>query len=249
MKTTNKMKKIIQFIRMNAQQSTSNRILLPPFFKSLSSGLKCYATIVTLILTTTTLFGKGLWEEGMNSSGMIYSWNSPSGKYFPFLADGNSSFATNRGSLMIGGSLTFQFRKRVDGFEDRSILFELEPKVSVFVAPSFAIGGTILTRYYKYGDFGATTLWGFGPALTYFIGGRNNKVVYPYLEGSFIFTGNSHIITYSELEFGAMIMLSDAVGLTASLKYRLDIHYPEGSQAEHINNIILGVGIRSFIFR
>ena len=84
---------------------------------------------------------------------------------------------------MIGGSLAFRFRKGVDEYEDKSILFEVEPKVSTFVAPSFAIGGTILTRYSKYGDFGATTTWGFGPTLTYFIGGRKDNIVYPYLEG------------------------------------------------------------------
>ncbi len=243
------MKNNISFIKRNMGRSASNEVILRPFFRSLSARLKFSATIVTLSLTTTMLFGTGLWEKGMDSSEPVYTLDKTPGNYLPLPQGGNSSFATNRGSMMIGGSLTFQFRKVVDDYEDKSILFEFEPKVSAFVAPSLAIGGAILTRYYKYGDFSATTTWGFGPTLTYFIGGRNEKVVYPYLEGSFIFTGNSHITTYSELEFGAMIMLADAVGLTASLKYRLDIHYPEGSQAEHINNIIFGVGIRSFIFR
>ncbi len=206
-------------------------------------------TIFCFFITTTVLFGSGLLGSRTNSSQPDNLLNNRVNNHL-LLSDGErSGFATNRGSLMVGGSLAFRFRKGVDGYEDKSILFEFEPKVSVFVAPSFAIGGTLLTRYSKYSDFSATTTWGFGPTLTYFIGGRNDKVVYPYLEGSFMFTGNSHITTYSELEFGAMFMLADAVGLTASLKYCLDIHYPEGSKAEHVNNIILGVGIRSFIFR
>jgi hypothetical protein len=166
-----------------------------------------------------------------------------------YIQDAGASFATDRGNLMIGGGLSFRYRKGVDDFEGQSVLFEFEPKISVFVAPSFSIGGTIITRYYKYGDLGASTTWGIGPTLTYYIAGHKKKTVYPYFEGSFILTSNSYIITYSELEFGAMFMLSDAVGLTTSLKYRLDIYYPEGSQAEHINNIIFGVGIRTFIVR
>lgn len=231
------------------EKGGSNRISHLSVSKSGHTGLRYFVTLIIFLFATAGLPGAELPERGAHTPGPTEHGDKTPGTCLLLPQSGNSGFATNRGSLMIGGSVTFRFRKGVDDYEDRSILFEFEPKISAFVAPSFAIGGTVLTRYYKYGDFGATTTWGVGPALTYFVGGRNKKVVYPYLEGSFIFTANSHIITYSEFEFGAMIMLADAVGLTTSLKYRLDIHYPEGSQAEHINNLIFGIGIRSFIFR
>lgn len=220
-----------------------------PLCGSGSFRIRFLSTLILSIIASGGLWGAGLLEKEVNSSGLIDRVHKPAACYWVFPQSGNMGFATNRGSLMVGGSVTFRFRKGVDEFEPKSILFEFEPKASIFFAPSFAVGGTLLARYYKFGDFNATTTWGFGPALTYFIGGRNKKVVYPYIEGAFIFTANSHIITYSELEFGTMIMLADAVGLTASLKYRLDIHYLEGSQVEHINNIMLGIGIRTFIFK
>lgn len=170
---------------------------------------------------------------------------------YSLLQGESGSFATNRGSLMIGGGLSFQFRKGVDNFRGKSLSLDFDPKIMIFVAPSFAIGGTVIASYYKYEDNNPSTMWGVGPTLSYFIAGHSKKTVYPFLELSFIVTGNEdgYIVTYSQFEFGGLFMLTDAVGLTASLKYRLEIHYPEGSQAQHVNNVIFGVGIRSFIFR
>lgn len=172
-------------------------------------------------------------------------------QYVTLQQNESENFATNRGSLMLGGGLSFQFRKGVDGFRGKSISLDFEPKVMAFIAPSFAIGGTVITSYYKYEDDSPSTLWGVGPTLSYYIAGHSKKKVYPFLEASFIFTGDEdgYIITYSQFEFGAMFMLSDAVGLTTSLNYRLDIYYPEGAQAEHVNNIFFSVGFRSFIFK
>jgi len=204
--------------------------------------------IVVLFLIPILTFGSG-WMDWNNKGSVPLTNKNHQTIRIHLLQTENSGFATNRGSLMIGGNFSFRYRKGVDDYEDKSLLLEFEPQVSVFIMPSFSIGGTIIARYYKYGDYTPSTTWGVGPTLTYYIAGQTKKAIYPYLEGSFMITGNSHLITYSELEFGAMFMLSDAVGLTTSLKYRLDIHYPEGSQAEHVNNIIFGVGIRTFIIR
>ena len=207
---------------------------------------------LVLILITCHLFGS---EPGAKRINLLRYSCFPveaRGSAYHYLMNPQQStdnFATNRGSMMLGGGFSFQFRKGVDEFVGQSISLDFEPMVMVFVAPSFAIGGTVLANYYKYEDNEASTHWGVGPTLTYYIAGHTKKTIYPFFEGSFIVTGNSYVITFSELEFGGMFMLSDAVGLTMSLKYRLDIHYPEGSQAEHVNNLIFGIGLRSFVFR
>ena len=168
-------------------------------------------------------------------------------------------FATDRGSMSIGGSIYLQ-SSGGDLYEnlagDRKLTFNFNPNFLVFVVPSFAIGAEMQFRYYKFGDYSNNTI-GVGPTLMYCIAGHRDQRVYPYISETVIVDMYSYKDTSTEYEgdtkaltsitsLGVMFMLSDAVALNTEFSYLSRTTIDENSKSGNV--FYFGIGIKSFIF-
>ncbi|OFX83139.1 MAG: hypothetical protein A2W99_13100 [Bacteroidetes bacterium GWF2_33_16] len=168
-------------------------------------------------------------------------------------------FATDRGSIMLGGSIYFQSNggdlyKTSEG--DRTLSFNFSPDFMIFVVPSFAVGAEIQYSYNKFGDYSNNT-FGVGPTLMYCIAGHRDQRIYPFISETAVFDIYSYKYTSTELEgdskaltsttrLGVMFMLSKAVALNVNFSYISRTTIDDDPISG--NSLMFGIGVKSFIF-
>jgi len=170
-----------------------------------------------------------------------------------------AEFATDRGSLSLGGGINFytsggDLYQNADG--SRNFSFNFNPDFLVFVVPSFAIGAELQFSYYGSGDYTSNTI-GVGPTFMYCIAGHRDQKVYPFISESIFVDFYSYNNSASDISgdskglntttsLGVMFMLSEAVALNTRITYFSRTTLGENSISG--NEIFFGIGIRSFIF-
>lgn len=136
------------------------------------------------------------------------------------------SYATDRGSLLLGGSAGFSSSGgSVDGESagDRNTFLNFSPSVQYFVLPGLAVGGNIIAQRASGGDNSVNTL-GVGPSVSYYFG-QSERSVYPFVSGSVRYLRNSgeDVDNVSNVGYGAstgaVFMLNRNVGLRTELYY------------------------------
>ena len=105
-------------------------------------------------------------------------------------------FATDRGSLLLGGNISLSSSGGDAYNGNRTFDFNFNPDFEIFVAPSFSIGAEVLFAYYSYSESTSSSI-GVGPSLTYFIAGHKEKKVYPYIGLSYLISVNTFSSTTS----------------------------------------------------
>jgi hypothetical protein len=167
-------------------------------------------------------------------------------------------FATDRGSMMLGGSIYFQSSggELFEFSDERTMSFNFNPDFLIFVVPSFGVGAEIEYSYNKYGDYSYNTI-GVGPTLMYCIAGHKDQRVYPFISETVIFEIDSYKNTSAEMEdeskalksttrWGVMFMLSKAVALNVNFSYTLQTTIEDDPRSGNI--LMVGIGVKSFIF-
>lgn len=150
------------------------------------------------------------------------------------------SHATDRGSMLLGGSAGFSSHGyRVEGVEEqeRATVLHFMPSVQYFVLPGLALGGDVNVTRYSNRD-GSSAQYGVGPAVSYYFGGPEKSVL-PFLSGSLLYlrsSANDDSQTGYSASAGAVFLFNRSVGLRGSLYYN-------GWSMEDVRSNTYGVGI------
>lgn len=164
------------------------------------------------------------------------------------------SYATDQGSLLLGGSAGFSSSGgSVDGESDpeRSTFLNFSPSVQYFVLPGLAVGGNVVAQRSSTGDASVNTL-GVGPAVSYYFGG-SERSLYPFVSGSVRYLRNSgdlvddlSTVGYAA-STGAVFMFNRTVGLETSFFYNTNSFEVSGVEVDN-NTFGVQLGFRAFTF-
>jgi len=170
---------------------------------------------------------------------------------FPLVLQGQRKYAIDRGSVLASGSAGFRIYN-----DDQDWLTNLSfsPNLQYFLIPNLAVGGSLyvdyLTRYYSHGNHSfSRTIFGIGPALTYYIGNANSRI-YPFFHASAYL---SNIVSESGMENwsnsfsfsgGLAFPISKNVALTGEAFYSYG--KPKDFPGQH--EIGLRFGLAAFIY-
>jgi len=171
----------------------------------------------------------------------------------------------DKGSMILGGTAYFMGQsgeayENIDG--DTPSAIGITPSIGYFVAPSIMIGGEILFWNQSLGDRKWTD-FAVGPIVGYYFNLDATRTeakgaIYPYIKGFFIYGQQKYDdgtddYTTDLMAFGAqgggVFMLSNAVGVDASVRFQSDSYKPEGAD-ESISGTTLqvGLGITAFLW-
>lgn len=135
-----------------------------------------------------------------------------------------------RGSLQLAGTAQLVHSHDI-GNDQGATIFEVAPRVGFFVVPGLAVNANL--RFARIsGDGPATTGWGLGPGLTYYIGGLSSRI-YPFVSGRTLFTwqrtpspGGDPDVKFRTTSWlvsgGALFLVAEQVGITSELFYQRD---------------------------
>lgn len=171
----------------------------------------------------------------------------------------------DKGSMIVDGSVYFMSQGG-DYYKDTAdnsvAVIGIMPSVGYFVAPSIMVGGQIVYVSASQGDDKETT-FGVGPVVGYYfnLDATRTEVkgaIYPYVQAFFVYgqykcewTGGDETtdITMFGGEGGGVFMLSNAVGLNASVQFQSESFKPDGAD-ESISGTTLtvGAGITAFLW-
>jgi hypothetical protein len=166
----------------------------------------------------------------------------------PASAFAQTTYATDKGSVMIGG--TFSFLSQ--GYEDldtRYTVYELMPSALYFILPDLGVGGTFVWRHASSWDDDITIV-GFGPKIAHYFG-NPNKATVPFVAASLSYLRETNVYTETDIRFsgGFVHLLSSHVGITGegyyewqSIKFERTIGSYSGNQAG------LLFGISAFLY-
>jgi hypothetical protein len=169
------------------------------------------------------------------------------------------SYAVDRGSVLIDGQASFTSTgAEVDGedVDDRVTQLSITPSLQYFILPGLALGGE-LTLARAWDDDDSNTVYGIGPAVTYYFG-AGERPWYPYLGGSIQFTHEERdsddgpdlpdvsFRTYKGAA-GLLFMMSPGVGINAELFYQLASQDTGDLDLER-DIYGLAVGVSAFVF-
>lgn len=165
------------------------------------------------------------------------------------------SYATDQGSVIIGGSASFMSEGGdLNGGGDRTNTLSLNPYVLYFVSPGFGIGGDLTATRVSQGDTHVSVV-GIGPTVAYFFGDAD-ATTRPFVEGnvsyaSSTFDNGAGSETASGFGLGggvgAAFMLSPTVALTAEATYNWERLSSSGVHLDG-NRFGLALGIAAFLF-
>ncbi len=171
----------------------------------------------------------------------------------------------DKGSMVVGGTAYFMTQsgdwyENADGEGVNTIA--LEPSIGYFVAPSIMVGGRILFESESQGD-NKETIFGIGPEVGYYFNLDATRTeakgaIYPYVKAFFVYaqykdewTGGDETtdITMFGGQGGGVFMLSNAIGLNASVKFQSE-SYKEDDADESVSGTSLqvGAGITAFLW-
>lgn len=159
------------------------------------------------------------------------------------------TYAVDRGSMIVGGSVGFSSFGGDFRGEDRLTLISINPSLLIFVAPHVALGGTI--NFTSLSSGGATdTFFGIGPTVMYFFGDAQSKT-YPFLSGSLIYGRDNDAFTKIDFRFagGAAFMIAKNVALSGSAFYVIEsVRHKDAGKSTSGNTFGAELGIAAFIF-
>lgn len=169
------------------------------------------------------------------------------------------SFATDRGSWLVGGSASFtsQGGDMYEDNGDRLNTISLSPSAAYFVTRGLAVGGAVVFDRLSQGDFSATSL-GVGPSFFYFFGSPNASV-YPFIGVNPVYTttsvdlgdlGNETIDGYGVIaQGGVALLLTRNVAFTVGAFYAYEKQNHEDlDESLDGNSFGLRVGLAAFVF-
>jgi outer membrane protein W len=163
------------------------------------------------------------------------------------------SFAVDKGSLLIDGSITFSSAggdlNEENGKKLTSMTFN--PTLGYFFIPNL---GTALEGLYASESQGdsKTTVIGIGPKVAYYFGNAESKQ-FPFIGVGILYVKSNNHIKQSQvninLAVGTTMMVAKNVGITGKIFYTRENYKPEDAD-ESIKGytIGLGVGVSTFIF-
>ncbi len=171
----------------------------------------------------------------------------------------------DKGSMIIGGNMAFQALSG-EAYEDTlgndATVFEFMPSLGYFVSPNIMVGGEANFATASQGDYRETT-WLVGPTAGYFfnVGPSRTQVtgsIYPFVKGFFLYgqkkedDGTDDITTDAFIyggQGGIVLMLSRAVGVNASVRFRgTDLKRDGAEESESGTSIGVGAGITAFLY-
>jgi len=171
----------------------------------------------------------------------------------------------DKGSMIVDGSVYF-ISQGGDAYKDTAdnsvAVIGIMPSVGYFVAPSIMVGGSIFFESWSQGDY-KETMFGVGPMVGYYfnLDATRTEVkgaIYPYVKGFFLYgqekyDDGTNDFTIDVMVFGGqgggIFMLSDAVGLNASVKFQSESYKPDGADESISGTTIeVGAGITAFLW-
>jgi len=170
---------------------------------------------------------------------------------FPLVLQGQRKYAIDRGSLIASGSAGFRI---YNDDQDWLTNFSFSPNLQYFIIPNLAVGGSIdvdyLTRYYNQGSHSfSRTIFGIGPAITYYIGKAGSRL-YPFFHASAYISylasesGTENWLNSFSFSGGLAFPISKNVALTGEAYYSYG--KPKDFPGQH--EIGLSFGLATFIY-
>lgn len=171
----------------------------------------------------------------------------------------------DKGSMIVDGSVYFMSQGG-DAYKDTAdnsvATIGIMPSVGYFVAPSIMVGGEVLFWNQSWGDYKWTD-FAVGPMAGYYfnLDATRTEVkgaIYPYVKGFFLYgqekydDGTDDFTTDVMIfggQGGGVFMLSNAVGLDASVKFQSESYKPDGADESISGTTIeIGAGITAFLW-
>jgi hypothetical protein len=167
----------------------------------------------------------------------------------PLLAFGQS-YAIDQGSIILGGTASFQSLGGEDlRGDDRTSLFTLTPQFFYFVVPNFSVGAILNYQSISRGDFSDSAI-GIGPTVVYFFGDESSNM-YPFLGASYIYTSDEDSYTKNDFRLmgGSAFMIAKNVSITGDVFYLIE-SYKSDNADDSVSGNTFGVelGVTVFIF-
>jgi hypothetical protein len=165
------------------------------------------------------------------------------------------SYATDRGSFILGGSTGLSSHRSVQQYDGqrhdyRFTYVYMAPRVQYFVRPGLALGGSLDLAHSRNRDDSATS-YGVGPAIAFFFG-EGERTLYPYVSAQTSYLRVSGRDTRQlgyGLAGGMLYMLTRTVGLDGSLFFRgSSVTGLEEDQRVRDSVFGLAVGFSAFAF-
>jgi hypothetical protein len=144
------------------------------------------------------------------------------------------AFAGNvdQGRIEIGGSAGLAMSTA----KNSATLFYLDPFAMYYLAPSFALGGSI--GFSSYGNSGhSSSSISIGPRVAYYFD-IGNPTLYPFVAGGFYWSSDNSNTIAIPLEGGVRFFLNDFVALDAGLD--LNFH-------DNTTDMTIGAGFSMFL--
>ena len=167
----------------------------------------------------------------------------------PVVLVAQPEFATDKGSMMIGGSASFQSSGGDVRGDDRLSVITLDTKIMHFIAQNLGIGGSVQFINQSQGDESLTYIM-IGPTVAYYFGAADKKIL-PFVRGTFLYGNLSDEYSETIIKFGAgfTYMISTAIGLTSEAYYQLENYSPDGG-GDSVSGNTFGIelGISAFIY-
>jgi outer membrane protein W len=157
------------------------------------------------------------------------------------------TYATDRGSFLIGGTAGFSSQ----GFDggDRITTVLVNPQFGYFIVPGLAIGAEISVSSISFGGDSVTDL-GIGPFLAYFFGDATSTM-FPFVGAGMAYTSSDGDLTTlgGEVQAGLVFMVARNVGLTTAAFGRYTSTSVSGFSGSLSGNAFgVRAGVTAFIF-
>ncbi len=167
----------------------------------------------------------------------------------PSILTAQAEFATDKGSMLVGGSASFTSSGGDAQGDDRYNILQINTKIMYFIALNLAIGGNFQFINQSYGDDSQTSV-AIGPTIAYFFGQPDSRTI-PFIGASFTYGNVSD--AYSQTSFsvggGMVFMFARNIGLTTEASYQFESYSPEGSSDSVSGNTFgIALGISAFIY-
>ena len=168
----------------------------------------------------------------------------------PMLVFAQSNYPIDEGSIILGGTISFQSLGGEDlRGDDRISIFSINPQFFYFLAPNISIGGIINYQSVSRGDYSDSVI-GIGPTIAYFIGDENNKT-YPFMGISYIYTSDEDSFTKNDVRLmgGFAQMIAKNVAINGDVFYLIESQIPEDDDDSASGNTFgVEFGVTVFIF-
>jgi hypothetical protein len=168
----------------------------------------------------------------------------------PAILSAQPEYATDKGSMLVGGSASFTSSGGDDVWgDDRFNELILDARIVHFIAQNFGIGGRFQFINQSYGNESQTYMM-IGPTVIYYFGAPDKNIL-PFITASFLYGNLSDSYSQTVFGFGGgfTYMVARNIGFTTEAFYQFENYNPEGEGDSASGNTFgIAFGISAFIY-